>query len=138
MNGHCHCGRVRYRVMVDRFDDVGICHCEACRRSTGGTHVTWATVPDATFTWTGEPPAEYRSSEHGRRFFCPHCGAQLSFQSRLFPGEVDITVTTLDQPEAVPPDHHTWVRSRLPWVHMGDGLPQEDHEHRPGQPRGEV
>ena len=138
MNGHCHCGRVRYRVAGDRFDDVGVCHCEACRRSTGGTHVTWATVPEDSFAWTGEPPAEYRSSDHGCRYFCPRCGAQLAFRSSRFPGEVDITVTTLDQPERVPPDHHTWVRSRLSWVHLDDGLPREDEECSPGRTEREV
>ena len=128
MNGHCHCGRVRYRVALDRLTDVGICHCEACRRSTGGTHVTWATVPETAFAWTGEPPAEYASSSHGHRYFWPHCGAQLAFRSTRFPGEVDITVTTLDDPAAAPPDHHTWLRSRLPWVHLGDGLRREEEE----------
>jgi hypothetical protein len=128
MNGSCHCGRTTYRVEVKTFDDVAYCHCAACRRTTGGTHVTWATVPRETFAWTGGKPSEYRSSDHASRFFCPHCGAQIAFVSSLYPGELDLTVTTLEKPEAAPPDRHTWTISKLPWVHLDDGLPQEQRE----------
>jgi hypothetical protein len=128
MKGSCHCGRTTYRVDVASFDDVAYCHCTACRRTTGGTHVTWATVPLDRFAWTGTKPAEYRSSEHASRFFCATCGAQIAFVSSRFPGEMDLTVTTLEFPENAPPERHTWVASKLPWVHIADGLPQERHE----------
>lgn len=126
--GSCHCGRIRYRLNVAHLDDVAICHCTACRRSTGGTHVTWATVPRASFYWTGETPASYRSSEHATRYFCPRCGAQMAFLSERFPQEIDVTVSTLDQPERAAPDRHIWIVSKLPWVQISDGLPQELRE----------
>ena len=132
--GSCHCGRTRYRVDVECLDDVAVCHCSVCRRSTGGSHVTWATVPQATFHWTGEPATAYRSSEHGTRWFCPHCGAQLAFVTSRVPQDIDVTVTTLDQPERGAPDRHTWVASKLPWVHLNDGLPQESRETPRGNP----
>lgn len=128
MKGACQCGRTTYRVDVAAFDDVAVCHCPACRRSTGGTHVTWATVPRAAFAWTGEPPAEYRSSDHAVRFFCPRCGAQLAFVSSREPSTIDITVVTLERPEAAAPDRHIWTKSMLPWVHLDDGLPREQGE----------
>ena len=96
--------------------------------------MTWATVPKTTFQWTGDPPAAYRSSEHGTRWFCPHCGAQLAFVTERVPQDIDITVTTLDQPEHGAPDRHTWVASKLPWVHLNDGLPQESRETPRGNP----
>lgn len=126
--GYCQCGRTRYEVRLDRLDDVAVCHCTACRRSTGGTHVTWATVPRSAFAWTAEKPAEYRSSEFAVRLFCRHCGAQLAFMTDREPDSLDLTVSTLAHPERVAPDRHIWVRSRLPWVHLDDGLPREEGE----------
>lgn len=126
--GYCQCGRTRYAVQLDRLDDVATCHCTACRRGTGGTHVTWATVPRAAFAWTAEKPAAYRSSDHATRYFCRHCGAQLAFETTREPESLDLTVSTLAHPELAAPDRHIWVGSKLPWVHLQDGLPQEAGE----------
>jgi hypothetical protein len=37
--------------------------------------------------------------------------------------EVDVTVCTLDHPEEIVPEDHTWVEDRLPWSYLSDGLP---------------
>jgi hypothetical protein len=38
--------------------------------------------------------------------------------------EVDVTVGSLDDPEAVPPQDHTFVDNQLSWVKLDDGLPR--------------
>jgi hypothetical protein len=129
ITGHCHCGKVRYEIALDVLKDIAICHCTACRRSTGGTHVTWVTVPRASFRWTGDSPREYPSSDHAARFFCPACGAQLAFQSTKEPESIDITITTTDDPDRHAPDRHVWAGSKLAWVHVDDGLRVEAREH---------
>lgn len=133
--GACHCGKTRYRVEVASLDDVAICHCTACRRSTGGTHVTWATVPRAAFQWTAAAPRGYASSDHAERFSCDTCGAQLAFASTREPRSIDITVATLDNTGAAPPTRHIWAASRLSWVRVDDGLPSEDGETIRDSPR---
>jgi hypothetical protein len=40
-----------------------------------------------------------------------------------YPDEIDITTGSLDDPEQVRPDAHTYVASGLTWVRMADGLP---------------
>jgi hypothetical protein len=40
-----------------------------------------------------------------------------------FPEEIDVTICSLDQPEAVPPKDHTRSSSQLKWVKLADGLP---------------
>jgi hypothetical protein len=42
--GGCHCGALRYRLEGD-LGDVAHCHCSICRRVSGGTLVTWVTLP---------------------------------------------------------------------------------------------
>ena len=128
ITGGCACGNVRYEIDLDRLDDIAICHCSMCRRSTGGTHVTWATVPRAAFRWTSGPARTFRSSDHAVRHFCARCGSQLAFVTDREPGAMDITVTTLDDAGSHAPDRHIWTSSRLPWIHLDDGLGQEERE----------
>ena len=45
--------------------------------------------------------------------------------------EIDITLCSLDQPDSLTPEDHTWVSSRLPWVKVCYGLPEHPRT-RPG------
>ena len=126
--GKCHCGATSYRLDVSALNDAAICHCTACRKSTGGTHVTWATVAKNKFEWTGQRPQTYTSSEHGTRYFCKTCGAQLAFFTTKTPDHIDITITTTDDPEHHQPTRHIWVKSKLPWVKLNDNLKLEAGE----------
>lgn len=36
---------------------------------------------------------------------------------------LDITACSLDDPNAFPPTHHSWLSHDLGWVRFGDGLP---------------
>ena len=40
-----------------------------------------------------------------------------------WPGTLDITTASLDEPERFPPTHHSWLGDDLGWVKFGDGLP---------------
>jgi hypothetical protein len=99
------------------------CHCSICRRTSGAPFVAWFTVAEPEFRVTAGEPASFRSSEHGRRSFCPRCGTPITFQSSRFPGELDVTTCSLDDPERLPPRDHTRTSSKLSWVRLGDGLP---------------
>lgn len=120
--GGCQCGRLRYRI-TGPIDSVGHCHCSMCRRSSGGTVMTWVTVPRTRFAFTRGAPAVYKSSDHGERRFCPTCGTHITFTSTHDPESVDITVGSLDHPENHPADRHVWTASRLPWLELDRHLP---------------
>ena len=36
---------------------------------------------------------------------------------------IDITTASLDDPNAFPPTHHSWLKHDLDWIKFGDGLP---------------
>lgn len=131
IEGGCHCGACRYRIELDRLEDVANCHCSICRRSTGGTYVTWATVPKTAFRWYAGEPRAYAPLAGSARWFCPSCGAQLALWTELSPDTIDVTVATLDDADAWPPDRHIFVGSRLAWVAVDDGLPCEEEEIYP-------
>lgn len=128
--GGCLCGAVRYRL--SRIStDVAHCHCRICQRSSGAAFLTWATVPRAELEITGEP-AWYRSSPAARRGFCPSCGTQLFFAFDAdavttrpdVPGDpaadIDVTVASLDRPDAFVPTRNIWVGTRRAFAHGFD------------------
>jgi len=123
IEGHCFCGSVRYRAEGTPFHETN-CHCSICRRISGAPFVAWCTLPVAGFRFVSGEPARFASSDHGTRTFCPRCGTPLTFQSSRFPGEVDITICSLDEPEAVAPKDHTRTSAKLSWVKLGDQLPE--------------
>ena len=95
--------------------------------------MAWFTVSRSEFSFVAGEPATFRSSEHATRAFCPRCGTQLTFRSSRSDDEIDVTIASLDDPEAVRPRDHTFVSSKLGWEPLCDGLPAFSE----ARPRGE-
>jgi len=122
LSGRCSCGEVRYRV-EGTVRDRCYCHCESCRRAVGAPFVAWGTVDSGNFSATGKI-AVIGSSEHVTRGFCERCGTTLTYQHALRSHEIDFTLVSLDDANALPPERHIWVRDKLSWVTLDDDLPQ--------------
>jgi hypothetical protein len=122
-HGGCLCGAVRYRAGGEASHPT-LCHCASCRRAAGAPVVAWVTFPRADFAFTQGTPTRYRSSPPVLRSFCATCGTPLTYQHDAHPGEIDITVASLDDPSAFPPADHTWTSEQLPWLELGDALPR--------------
>ena len=121
--GGCLCGAVRYRAGGEASHPT-LCHCNSCRRAAGAPLVAWVTFPLAQFAFTKGAPARYRSSPRVVRTLCPICGTSLTYQHDSLPGEIDVTVGSLDDPSAFPPADHTWTSERIAWLELGDALPR--------------
>ena len=123
--GGCLCGAVRYEGATPY--NVTHCHCLDCRRAGGAPFVTWASFGLDDFRFIQGSPKEVHWA--GRiRSFCPECGTQVTFRSSAETQEVDVTVCSMDNPEFLTPQDHTWVEDRLPWIHLADGLPEHARE----------
>jgi hypothetical protein len=122
IEGGCHCGAVRYALAKKPTGSM-ICHCQTCRRVSGGVVVAWISVGADAFAITKGKPKRYASSPHVERLFCGACGAQLTYARTDVEYGVDIATTTLDDPNAFPPTHHSWLSHDLDWLTFGDGLP---------------
>ena len=59
-----------------------------------------------------------------RRGYCTACGTSLTYAHNRRAEEVDIALSTLDDPAQLAPRAHIWVEDKLPWIVIGDGLPQ--------------
>lgn len=120
--GGCLCGAVRYEIHGPLVD-AGYCHCRLCQKSSGAPVVAWATLAVSGFRYVLGEAAVYQSSVSGQREHCAVCGTQLVFRSAHSPQTLDITLASLDDPAAVPPEYHIWLQSRVSWLHIKDDLP---------------
>ncbi|MGY2052349.1 GFA family protein [Methylobacterium sp. JK268] len=120
--GGCLCGAVRYACDAPPFHET-VCHCASCRRAVGAAEVAWFSVPRAALRFTAGVPTRYASSPGVVRSFCGHCGTSLAYEAQAHPDEIDLTIASLDDPEAVAPKDHTQVAERLRWTVVPDGLP---------------
>ena len=124
--GGCLCGAVRYRV-AGAPAWVVHCHCQGCRCATGAPMVTWVGFARDRFEVTRGAPVRFVSSPGVARRFCARCGTPLTYEAERFPGEVHVTVGSLDRPEEFPPVGHVWTSEQITWLHLADELPR-----RPG------
>jgi hypothetical protein len=118
LEGGCLCGAVRYRL-AEAPSEANICHCATCRRAAGAPSVAWATLPAAGFAWIAGRPVEHASSTGVTRTHCAACGTSLTYQAR--PDSIDVTIASLDDPEAVPPTTEIWLSHRLSWEPVDPG-----------------
>ncbi len=123
LNGGCYCGAIRYSV-PKRIAKPTNCHCSICRGTTGAPCVAWFGVPSADLVWLAGTPTLFRSSSHATRAFCATCGTQLTFVDDATPAETDITIGSLDDPNGVAPQDHTFTSEKLAWLKLADGLPE--------------
>jgi hypothetical protein len=122
VEGGCLCGAVRYRATGP---PSGITSAIVRRV---GVQVAHPLLPGAgfaatSFSFTCGRPARYTSSAGVERSFCSRCGTQLTYRRLEVPDAVDVTMGSMDDPEALAPQDHTWVASRLSWIALSDGLP---------------
>jgi hypothetical protein len=123
LEGGCLCGAVRYRI-GGPVRNPCFCHCASCRRATGAAMVPWGTFAREAVHIVRGRLSEFRSSAEVSRGFCARCGTSLTYRHEARAGEIDVTLSTLDDPTLLPPRMHVWVADRLPWVVIGDALPQ--------------
>jgi hypothetical protein len=118
--GGCLCGAHRYRITQPPLHAV-ICHCSTCRRGAGAQSVGWLTVASDGFAWQTGEPAAFASSPGIIRTHCAACGTSLTY--RCEPDSIDVTLASLDDPDAVSPQREVWLSHKLAWEPAAPGLP---------------
>ena len=122
-HGRCHCGAVQFAAIGEPLF-VAFCHCESCRRSTGGAVVAASGFRREDVAFAGAAPTYYTSSPGVRRGFCARCGTSLTFESTRWPDDVHLMVDNFESPESFTPQCHVFAGERMPWLRFADGLPR--------------
>ena len=77
-----------------------------------------------TFIGPTPPKVSVRARPDGverRTTFCPECGTNLWTRGEKDPVTIDVKTGTLDHPELMEPDLHSYFESRIPWVLLPEG-----------------
>ena len=130
VTGGCLCGAVRYESTAPPIKGY-YCHCTTCQKNYGGLFQAMVKFAGSAFAFTKGEPKYYRSSAFARRGFCAACGSPLVF---VYDGNPDawILFGSLDHPEDWPltrdaawgQTEHVFIKSKVPWYEINDGLPQ--------------
>jgi len=131
LDGGCLCGAIRYRADAPPIRTVH-CHCSLCRRASGAAFVTWTAFPAESFAFVKGTPSVFKATPKAERTFCPACGTQLTFRHVESHHMIDVTVGSLDHPDAVTPGDHIWTSAQLKWLRMDDDLPRHRGERDEG------
>jgi hypothetical protein len=120
--GGCSCGAVRYKL-TSRPLITHCCHCVDCQKQTGGAFAINALIEDSRIERLTDqdlqvidmPSPSGRGHEIHR---CPKCEVALwsDYGKRGYLRFV--RATTLDDPHAIEPDVHIFVRSKVPWLRL--------------------
>jgi hypothetical protein len=81
-------------------------------------------LPIEGFTWLGDPPKYWRSSEAFERGYCVKCGSTVAARYSEEPELHVIPAGTLDNPEMVRADRHIMTENQVCWLKIEDDLPR--------------
>ena len=120
-SGGCLCGQVRFTTTGEPAN-VRFCHCRLCQKAMGGPSFARALFPRAAIAIDGQTE-HFPSSERIVRVFCPRCGTRIMAE-RVDGSFAGLALTLFDDPDAWAIECHMFTETKVPWLVLGDGLPQ--------------
>jgi hypothetical protein len=109
---------------------VHCCHCRDCQRQTGSAFVLNALIETSRVTvLQGDMARSPMPTDSGRPHGvdrCKVCGTAVWSEYGGLAKLRFVRVGTLDDPSALTPDVHIYVRSKLPWVALPTDVPAFD------------
>jgi hypothetical protein len=120
----CSCGQLSIEVLGEPRS-VGVCHCLACQRRTGGVFAALASFAPP-YVVTGYAAEYVRVGDRGARFrfrFCPVCGSNLFHtEEGLEDRAVSVAVGGFADPAFPPPRASVYDSRRHGWVQLPPGV----------------
>jgi hypothetical protein len=112
--GGCHCGAVRFRVMVEKHEAIE-CNCSICTKK-GFLHLI---VPAENFTLLkGENSLTNYQFNTGtaKHLFCKNCGIHSFYRPRSHPNGFSVNLRCLDEDllkqfQIIPFDGKNWEKN---------------------------
>lgn len=85
--------------------------------------VAWATYARNSFRVSRGEMHWHASSPGVTRGLCSNCGTAISYENESRPGEIDLTLNSLDDPCGPVLRAHIWTENKQPWLVISDALP---------------
>jgi hypothetical protein len=123
--GGCACGRLRYEA-VGAPIYAGYCYCADCRRMSGSGCIPFIGFKSDCLSVTGDSREVQTASFEGGEAVRNTCGSCGSFVFGGARGNSDwhtIYAGSLDDSSLFEPQMAIFVKDRVSWAHIPDGLP---------------
>jgi len=128
IEGGCRCGRIRYRLTVEKLPGVYACHCRDCQTWSGSAFSLNLFLPESQLEVTGEPEIYERvSPESGRtsrQRACAVCFTRVYNTNSARPGYVGIRAGTLDRSDELKIVAHIWTKRMMHGIVIPDDVPR--------------
>jgi hypothetical protein len=124
--GSCLCGGVRFEV-TEPFERVSACHCEFCKRISGGYGTVSGRVPTSAIrVFEGQDLLRSYTPDGGSaKTFCSTCGSNLFGGGWPESESSSVRLASFGLGYERKPEAHTFVRSVAAWeILPDDGLPR--------------
>jgi hypothetical protein len=122
MEGGCHCGSVRYRL-VGEPRGLAVCHCRDCQRQSGSAFGMSLDVPTEAFRLLSGTLGTFTAMcDSGRTkecAFCTSCGTRIYHQGTW---GMSVKAGTLDDTSGLQPKAHYWTKRKQPWVQIPESV----------------
>lgn len=121
LTGSCLCGGVRFEVSQP-FERVSACHCESCKKLSGGGGTVSGRVSTAAIRiLAGEDLVRsFQPGEGSAKTFCSECGSNLFGGGWPDSETASVRATTIDDPFHARPSAHIFVSSVAVWETLPD------------------
>lgn len=123
--GQCLCGGVKYTIASGPVN-MGQCHCDDCRKSTGTGHGSLAFFKQEDVEIIGETSSYASRTDSGStitRYFCPTCGSSIYIDGSNFENIVGIAIGTVDDSSWFKPEFIVYNKRKPDWDFMDKSVP---------------
>lgn len=121
LTGRCYCGATTFSTTQEP-QTVAYCHCDSCRRATGGPVAAFAALDEEAVTFIPNEGRKVEINPGVTRTFCADCGSSLTGRYDYLPGQVYISLGVIDQANDLAPKIHSHDSERYSWLHIEDNL----------------
>jgi hypothetical protein len=121
LTGRCYCGSITFKTTQEP-QTVAYCHCDDCRRATGGPVAAFAAMDEKVVTFSPNEGRKIAANPGVERTFCSDCGSSLTGWYDYLPGQVYISLAVIDQANDLAPKIHSHESERYTWLNIDDDL----------------
>jgi len=114
--GHCRCGRLRFRITAAPMLTMA-CHCTGCQRMSASAFSLTMVIPNDGFALiAGESEIGGIHGDQGRHHHCGWCKSWVFTRVIPDPGFVNVRPTMLEDCQWFAPFAETYTSEKLPWA----------------------
>lgn len=110
--GTCACGQVSFSCLIE--DEVALCSCSTCRRSSGSAFQAWVNGDRGSLAVRGDT-TWWPSSNHAVRSYCTNCGSPLFLFEADDPLVVEVAAGSLDAPDEIKSARRSYEDEQPRW-----------------------